>query len=273
MLNSDEARIFCLCFGVKEAGNVVSDPTGDFEGKNILFKAMTSQQAAVESGFSEKEAVRLLDSAADKLYKARNRRPKPFRDEKILTEWNAMMVSGLVKAYRVLGDDVFLKRACRAVDFISGNLISSEGRLYRRWAQGQKSGYGLAGDYAMLVKALLDLYTAVMDPKYLRQAAELADQMLLLFFDKENGGFFMTAPDQDKHLIMRVRDFTDNVIASANSVAVDNCVRLYRLKNADKFYLAAKKSFRAHAKRISANPQSAPKLLEALIRFLEVEKS
>lgn len=273
LLNNDEARIFCLCFGVKDGGNIVSDPTGEFEGKNILYRAMSPQQAAAESRLPENEVLRLLDSAAGKLYEARNRRPKPFRDEKILTEWNAMMISALVKAYRVLGDDVFLKRASRAVDFIKDNLISSEGRLFRRWGQGHKSGYGLAGDYAMLIQALLDLYIAVMDPKYLKDAADLADEMLLLFFDKQSGGFFMTAPDQDKHLIMRVRDFTDNVIASANSVAVSNCVRLFRLKNDEKFYSAAEKSFRAHAKRISANPQSAPQLLEALVDFFEVEES
>ncbi|MCF8028588.1 MAG: thioredoxin domain-containing protein [Desulfobacteraceae bacterium] len=272
ILDKDESEIFCRCYGVGENGNVRADPSGEFSGKNILYEARSIGQVARETGMDEKTVGSLVRQAAEKLRTVRNHRPRPFRDEKILVEWNALMISALVKASRILGDAAYLDRARKAVDFILTRMVSQDGRLYRRWADGQRAVFAMAGDYAMLVQALLDLYEHGLDPVYLREARQMGAVMLELFFDDKQGGFFMTAADQDKYLIMRPRDLTDNVIPAANSVAAQNCVRLFRITDEKRFYEAAQKTFQASEKRLRQNPQSAPRLLSALGRFLEIQE-
>ena len=271
ILDKDESGIFCRYYGVGENGNVKADPSGEFSGKNILYEARSIGEVARETGMEEKAVESVVRQAAEKLRTARNRRPRPFRDEKILVEWNALMISALVKASRILGDEAYLDRARKAVDFILTRMVSQDGRLYRRWADGQRAVFAMAGDYAMLVQALLDLYENGLDPVYLREARQMGAVMLDLFFDDKQGGFFMTAAEQDNHLIMRPRDLTDNVIPAANSVAAQNCIRLFRITDEQRFYEAAQKTFQASEKRFRQNPQSAPRLLSALGRFLEIQ--
>ncbi|MBS0013426.1 MAG: thioredoxin domain-containing protein [Desulfobacterales bacterium] len=271
ILDKDESEIFCRYYGVSENGNVKADPSGEFSGKNILYAAQSVEKIARKTGTDEKMVESIVQQAAEKLRTARDRRPRPFRDEKILVEWNALMISALVKASRVLGEEAYLDRARKAADFILTRMVSQDGHLYRRWADGQRAIFAMAGDYAMLVQALLDLYEHGLDPAYLRHARQMGAVMLELFFDEKQGGFFMTAAHQDKHLIMRPRDLTDNVIPAANSVAAQNCVRLFRITDEQRFYEAAQKTFQASEKRLRQHPQSAPVLLSALGRFLETQ--
>ncbi|MGM0786132.1 MAG: thioredoxin domain-containing protein [Thermodesulfobacteriota bacterium] len=263
-LDADSAGIFSYHYDVRPKGNAETDPFGEFEGKNILHETGSIEQTAGHFGRSPGEIQKILDSALGKLLEARNRRPAPHVDDKILTEWNALMISALAKAGRILGDDKYISAGRRAIDFINSELINENGALFRRWRDGHFAVPGLAGDYSFFVRSLLDMHEAVGDSKYLTQAEELGRRMLDGFYDSENGGFFMTASGHDPNLIIRAKDFTDGVQPAAASAAAMNCIDLFRLTGDRLFSDAAARSFSAAAERIKRQPQSAPHLIEAL---------
>ena len=264
VLDARAAEMMAYHYGVKAQGNAETDPFGEFAGKNILFEARSIEDTARYFGQSPEETVSALQSARERLLEARNQRPRPHLDDKILTEWNALMISALARANRVLEDPSYLAEAEKGIEFIRQHLFSEDGRLYRRWREGQRAIPAMAGDSAFLVQALLDTYDASLDPGYLKEAIDLGGQMLDQFYDPDHGGFFMTAADQDRFLLFRSRDFTDGVVPAAGSVAALNCLRLYRLTGRDRFYDAARRTFDAAAARIRKNPAMAPQLLVAL---------
>ncbi|MFP4159448.1 MAG: thioredoxin domain-containing protein, partial [Desulfobacterales bacterium] len=270
LLDEDSAAIFSYHYDVRPKGNAETDPFGEFEDKNILHETGSIQQTAGHFGRSPGEIQQILDSALSKLLEARNRRPAPHVDDKILTEWNALMISALAKAGRILGDEEYISAGRRAIDFINLELINEDGTLFRRWRDGDSAVAGLAGDYAFFVRALLDMHEAVGDGKYLAQAKDLGRRMLDGFHDPENGGFFMTASGHDPNLVIRAKDFTDGVQPSGASAAAMNCIRLFRITGDRLFSDAAARSFSAAAERIKRHPQSAPHLIEALGYFQNI---
>lgn len=268
LLDPEAAAVVADYYGVRKNGNAGADPMGEFAGKNILHVSRSIPETAERLGKST-EAVRvLLDNARQRLRVARARRPRPRVDDKILTEWNALMISALAAAFRVLGEETYLDRAVRAIDFINRNLFSETGKLYRRWRDGKAGISAMAGDYAFFVQALLDVYEAGGDPVHLKQAAGLGRQMLDRYEDSEKGGFFTTAPGADRHLLFRVKDVTDGVMPAAGSVAALDCVRLHRLTGENRFDTAAKRTFGAAISHIRQNPQRVPQLLVALVSDL-----
>jgi uncharacterized protein YyaL (SSP411 family) len=210
VLNGD-ADEFCDWFGISEAGN--------FEGKNIPNLIENENYGAG----SEK-----LEDLCKKLYDYRITRTSLHTDDKILTSWNGLMIGALAKSYEVLGDAWCLDAAKKAQAFIEKNLTSEKGRLFIRYREGQAVHDGQLDDYAFYAFGLLELYEASFDIKYLNIAVEISEKMLELFFDEDQGGFYMYAHDRDK-LISRPKEVYDGALPSGNSVAAYVISRLYHL--------------------------------------------
>jgi uncharacterized protein YyaL (SSP411 family) len=265
IIGEKAGAVFAYRYGVQEGGNATHDPHGEFVHKNILYLAHSIPETASEYHLSESETTKLLDDAKRKLFDARSHRPRPHLDDKIISGWNGLMISAFAKAYQVLGEASYLESAQRSATFLRKNLYDSKTReLSRRWRDGGHDVQGIADDYAFVVQGLLDLYEADFDPQWLDWATELTEEQNKRFYDVGKGGFFMTAVDQDKHLLMRVKEDSDNVEPSASSVAVLNLLRLAQYIDHKDFLEAAEKTLKAFGTMLKETPRALPQLLVAL---------
>ncbi|MCC6860645.1 MAG: thioredoxin domain-containing protein [Bryobacterales bacterium] len=251
VLGREAAARFGELYGVEENGNVRDDPHGEFRGRNILY-------AAREPG-----EVEPAGEWRSKLLEARSRRPRPHLDDKILTAWNALMISALARAGAVLDEARYSEAAERAADFILTRMYDrGTGVLLRRYRQGDAAIQGFLDDYAFLIEALLDLYQTGFDLARLETALELAHSMLALFEDKTHGGFYSTA-EGDSSLILRVKEEYDGAEPSGNSAAVLDLLRLAGITGRQDFAHSAERAFAALSVRVAEAPTAAPQLLAA----------
>nr|WP_319488831.1 thioredoxin domain-containing protein [uncultured Caproiciproducens sp.] len=182
---------------------------GNFEGANIL-NLITNKDYEL----LDERMERLLP----KVYEYRLTRTKLHKDDKILTSWNALMITAFADAYRILEDSRYLATAEKAMRFIKNNLTDGKGGLFVRYRDEEAAGTGGLDDYAFTVWALLNLYDATCNADYLQRASELNQIMLNRFYDGENGGFYLSASDAES-LIYRPKETYDGAIPSGNSVA------------------------------------------------------
>lgn len=221
VLGERDAAAFCSRYGVTDRGN--------FEGKSIPNLIGQPDPAADPEGM---EAIR------EKLYRYRKSRTKLHRDDKVLTAWNGLMTGALAKAGLVFDAPDYLAAAERAVSFLEDHLTTGEGRLLARWREGQGGIDGKLEDYAFYAWGLLELYGATFHTKYLKRAAELADELLERFFDREQGGFYPYASDAEQ-LLTRKKETFDGAMPSGNAVAALVLSRLSRLTGEEKWRKAA----------------------------------
>ena len=237
-------------FGFERNGNVHNDPHGEFTGKNILYIA--------QSG----EPVPSATLAA--LLETRAQRPRPHRDDKILTAWNGLMISAFAHAAQILNEATYLDAARRAAGFFKERMWNGE-TLLRRYREGEAAIPAFLDDYAFLAQAFLDLYQADFDADHLVAATSLTERMLALFEDREAGAFFSTA-EGDSELVLRMKDDYDGAEPAGNSVAVLNLLRLARLSgNRSDFTASAKGALQALSSRMTTQPVGVPQLLVALM--------
>ncbi len=234
-LTAEEARVFCLHYGVEEEGNAPdgSDPQGEFTGKNILIERQPVAETAGLAGVDAATAGTLLKSARSKLFVLRDARPRPHRDDKILTAWNGLMISAFARAYQVLGDPAILQAARRAADFIRQEMYSAEtGTLRRSFREGPAAVDGFADDYAFLIQGLLDLYEAGFEIRDLLWAQALQKKQDELFLDPAAGGYFGATDDgknlsaEEPALPLRIKEDHDGAEPSASSISALNLGRL-----------------------------------------------
>ncbi|HEY3937459.1 MAG TPA: thioredoxin domain-containing protein [Bryobacteraceae bacterium] len=253
-LLADDAALFYKHFGVKPDGNVEADPQGEFAGRNILFQA--------------EPVIPELKSGLGVLLKARSRRPRPHADNKILTSWNALFISALVKGYRVLGEVKFLEAAQRAAAFLLARMYDPHsGQLLRRYSEGEAAVPAFVDDYAFFAQALLDLFEAAPDGSLLETAIQLSNLGLGRFEDEQDGGFFSTEKDAGD-LLLRLKEDYDGAEPSGNSVATDVLLRLASLTGEVSYRGRADRSLRSFAPKIKVQPTIAPQMLAALGRRL-----
>ena len=258
ILGSENARRFSKAFGTQKDGNVDHDPQGEFSGRNILF-------AATEDAWGES-----LQEPRQKLFEAREKRPRPHLDNKILTAWNALAISAFVKGYAVLREPRFLTVAQRAADFLFAKMRDPQsGNLLRRFCDGEAAISGFLDDYAFFAQALLDLFESTGNPEYLKGALSLARDGFSKFVDSENGGFFSTAASAND-LLLRLKDDYDGAEPSGNSVAIDVLLRLAHITGDAAFSKQAEAGLRWFSPKLQAQPTASPQALCALYRWLSV---
>ena len=254
ILGEDDARIFNFFFDVSDEGN--------FEGKNILQVTYTREAAARALRIDVGDLDEVLERGRKKLFGHRETRIKPFRDEKILTAWNGLMLSAFAKAGAVLGSDDYLRVARRNADFLLENL-KQNGRLLRTWKDGRAKLNGYIEDYANLADGLIELYQASGDLRYLSEAKRLADLMITEFWDEESGGFFFTSGDHEE-LIVRNKDFYDNATPSGNSAGADVLLRLAKFYGDEKYERFGTTVLRLAAAQLARYPQGFGRALSAM---------
>ncbi len=237
VLGIKEALVFNCCYGIKPNGNAIQDPHGEFVGQNILYAACSIKEAALQLSLDEDEVFDLLAGAKAKLLSLRNERQRPFLDDKVLVDWNGLMISSLAFAGCALNKPEYTRAAQKAADFILDKMMP-EGVLLHRWRNGQAGIAATLEDYAFFAYALLELYKAVVNDKYLNAAEALTVEMRRLFEDVQ-GGFFMT-PSSGEQLILRPKEAYDGAIPSGNAVALHNLLQLYALTGKQDYHLLAK---------------------------------
>ncbi|MFZ5631389.1 MAG: thioredoxin domain-containing protein [Bacillota bacterium] len=236
VLGDDEGRHFCEVYDITKEGN--------FEGHSI--PNLIASGGAVEGD-------ERLKASRRKLFSYREKRVHPYKDDKILTAWNGLMVAALARNSAATGEKKHLEAAGRAVDFIWNQLRTAGGRLLARYRDGDAAFPGYLDDYSFLQWGLLELYAVTLKPEYLRRALLLLDQMKELFWDRENGGFFFYGRDAEQ-LIARPKEVYDGALPSGNSVAALNILRLARITGREDSFDLADRQFRAFAGVVSAYP-------------------
>jgi uncharacterized protein len=240
----DDAVIFSAYYNITADGNWE-------HGNSILLRNETDETIAEAFTITVEELKNKIDAAKAKLMQLRNTRIKPGLDDKILSSWNALMIIGYTKAYRVFGEEVFLAAAITNANFLlqhaicqhgltsSSDHVAAEGEMTRNYKNGKSTINALLDDYAFTIAAFIELYQATFDEKWLAEADKLTVYTLEHFFDNESKMFFYTH-NQYSNLIVRKMELSDNVIPSSNSEMAKNLFLLGHFLNKDEYVSKAK---------------------------------
>lgn len=256
-LGSD-GEIFCMHYGVTEGGN--------FEGRNIIHVSVPADMLAKKLPRPTGEIERIIAEGRKKLLQIRKKRVKPGRDEKILTNWNGLMVSAFAKGYRITGNNAYLEAADNAVRFIENTLADGD-TLKHTFKDGEAKIDGYLDDYAFYINGLLDLFEADSKPEYLHRAIAYTDYMVKHFWDASNGDFFFTS-DRHEKLIVRTKSVYDLSVPSGNSIATLVLLRLYHYTQKQDYYEKAEKILGTSASMAAENPFAFGQLLNAIFMYI-----
>jgi uncharacterized protein YyaL (SSP411 family) len=236
-------------------------PEGNFEGKNILHRTIDVADAAAVFHAAEPEMERRIAEIKRRLFEARERRIKPGRDEKMLAAWNGLMIGALAEGFVALGEPRLLQAAERAADFVMTRLWDGHA-LRRSYKDGVARFNGYLEDYAAMANALLDVYEASLDTKYITQARALMDVVLERFLDRKNGGFFFTSEDHER-LITRPKPLFDGSTPSGNSEAVLALLRLHTYTGEAAYLDTAEDTIKLFGGLMLQQPMGFAHMLEA----------
>ena len=259
LLGTDTGTRFCYVYDVTTDGN--------FEGKNILNLPKTVAQCASLNGWDQLELEQELAQARGQLLKVRDRRVRPGKDDKILVSWNGLMIDSMARAAGILRSreksQRYLQAAMRAADFILKELRRPDGRLLHCWRHGQAKLDAYLDDYACFTNALVTLYEASFEERWIDAATELADVMMARFRDFHQGGFYFTADDHEE-LIARNKDVHDSSVPSGNSMAAIALLRLGKLCGRSDYLTAAEETLHMAAGLMDKAPAATGQMLVAL---------
>jgi uncharacterized protein YyaL (SSP411 family) len=259
-LGKELADVFNYVYGVT--------PEGNWEGHNILHRVRSDEQDARLLGMPEADLRRRLAEARRKLYEVRSRRVWPGRDEKVLTSWNALMIAAFAQAAQALDEASYAADAARSADFLLTRMRTPDGRLLRTTGAGsQPKLNGYLEDYSFLIDALVSLYEATFEPRWVESALALTAVMLDQFWDPAEGGFFFTGRDHEA-LVTRPKDPQDNAVPSGNSMAVTALLRLHQLTGRAELLEKAETTMRLFRGLLAQHPMAAGQWLTALDFYL-----
>jgi uncharacterized protein YyaL (SSP411 family) len=252
VLPPEDADLAIKLFDIKPKGNYFEPPKGN-NGKNILHFSKPLDQFALESNLSIDELIGKLGKITNMLFRVREKRVHPLKDDKILVDWNGLMIAALARAGQVFGEQKYLEVASKAADFILKEMKTQDGKLYHRYIKGEKAFLGFLDDYSFFVFGLIELYEASFDDKYLSVSVELTKKMVGEFWDEQNGGFFFSAKDTNGD-VPRIKQTYDGAAPSGNSVALLNLLRLAQLTGETLFEDYAKKILYVSAGEVKSQP-------------------
>jgi uncharacterized protein len=228
ILEGEEADLIISMFNIEKTGNFKEEATAKSTGTNILHLKRPLTEIAVKMKTSVEGLNKRIETARLKLFTYRNKRIHPHKDDKILTDWNGLMIAALAKGAQVCNEPRYADAAGRAIDFILKTMRRQDGRLLHRYRDGQAAVLANVDDYAFLIWGLLEIYEATFDTKYLKTALDLNKELIKYFWDEQRGGFYFTADDAEE-LIVRQKEIYDGAVPSGNSVAMLNLLRLSRI--------------------------------------------
>ena len=264
ILGADVGKIICYHYGIRDEGNALSDPHGEFVGKNILYMAHPANETAGMFGKSSSEIEKVLNEAREKLFYLRDRRPRPHLDDKVITSWNGLMISAFALGYQVLNDPRYLKAAERAATFITNEMYNPTQKvLLHRYRDNVAGIEAYLDDYAFLIHGLIDLYEASLDIRWLIYAIDLTNKQIELFWDGEGSGFYETS-GKDESLLLRMKDDYDGAEPTGNSIAALNLLRLAQMTDNNEWHQKGTETIATFAERLKKYPMIMPQMLVAL---------
>jgi uncharacterized protein YyaL (SSP411 family) len=259
VLGAERAKTFAFCYDVTDDGN--------FEGQNILNLPKSIAECAKSLGRDEAELRKELGEARKELFEVRKQRVHPGLDDKILTSWNGLMIGAMAGAGAALGVGEYVRTAAKSADFILTKLRRPDGRLLHSYRHGQAKFDGYLDDYASLADALVTLYEADGDARWIEEAVATADRMIKHFADAEAGGFYYTADDHEE-LIARNKDVYDNATPSGTGLAATALVRLGKLCGRQDYLAVAERTFQTIGELLGRAPTAVSQSLLALDMYV-----
>jgi hypothetical protein len=263
VLKDVDSRRWETILRLSPEGNFMDEATRQKTGANIIHLTAPFKNWAQKTGVPEAEVEAEWTRIRDQLYQAREQRVHPLKDDKILTDWNGLMIAALALGARILNRPDYEAAARKAADFILLKMQDEKGDLYHRFRDGELAVEAHAGDYAFLIHGLLSLYQTSFDLALAEQAQALQKKMIANFWDEENGGFFST-PAGSVELPVRPKELYDGAIPSANSVALFNLLLLSRLTGDPRWEDRAQAQMRAFAGTVKSQPSAFTYFLCAL---------
>ncbi len=256
-LDSEMADLFCAFYDVTANGN--------FEGQNILHQSQSLEAFAAAEGRDPVECKQQLDHARVKLFGVRKRRIAPGLDDKILADWNGLMIDTLARAGASLGIPRYVEAAQRASVMIDTKMRDAEGRLMHSWREGMAEGMAFVDDYAALLGAWITLYECTFEEIWIDRAVELAEALLGRYEDQHHGGFFFTANDHEQ-LIVRRKELFDQATPNGNALAAEGLLRLADLLDRDDFRQSARRAIESASETICQAPLAQGQSVLAVMR-------
>ncbi len=263
VLGDEIAKKWETILRLSTEGNFTDEATRQKTGANILHLTAPMEKWAAKLNLSEDQFGKDWANIRERLFRVREKRIHPLKDDKILTDWNGLMIAALALGARILNRSEYESAARKAADFVLSKMRDENGRLYHRFRDGELAVKANAGDYAFLIHGLLSLYQTTYDLVYAEEAKMLQEKMIARFWDEENGGFFST-PNGSVELPVRPKELYDGAIPSANSVALLNLVFLSRLTGDPQWENRIQAHIRAFAGTLKSQPQAFTYFLCAL---------
>jgi len=263
LLEKEDLELFTEAYNVTKEGNYREEATQKITGKNILHLTKRLELLANEFNISPEKFQEKIETIRLRLFKEREKRIHPHKDDKILTDWNGLMIAALAYGGYVFNKPKYVEAAKKGVEFILSNLRDAEGRLLHRFRDDNAELKGYLDDYAFFIWGLLNLYEATLDIKYLELAIDMTKDQLNFYWDKEIGAFYFTAEDAEK-LITRRKEIYDGAIPSGNSVAMLNLLRLGQLTGEEEYETKADILGRVFAENIRNNALGFSFILSAV---------
>jgi len=262
ILAKDDANFIKKIFNTVADGNYKEEATAKVTGHNILYLKKNENELAKEMAQQPEDLEARLTKCRKLLFDKRKMRIHPLKDDKILTDWNGLMIAAISLAGRVFKNQAYLNAAAKAARFVGKNLKTKEGLLLKRYRQGEAKLPAHIEDYAFYQWGLLELYEATFDIDYLKEAIDLHEVMSKHFWDTKNGGFFFT-DDINQDLISRTKELYDGAIPSGNSVAAMNLLRLGHITGNVRFLEMAEEMEQGFSSQLMQGPVSYTQYLLA----------
>jgi uncharacterized protein YyaL (SSP411 family) len=253
VLTEEELDLVIQIFNIKETGNFSEEATGKSTNKNIIHTR----------DIPEKEVQKKLKIIRAKLFKEREKRIHPHRDDKILTDWNGLMIAALAKASIAFKEEKYLHTAKNTVNFVLSELRDSDKNLLHRFKGSISEISGFLTDYTFFIWGLIELYEATFDLTWIKLAVELHQIQIENFWDENIGGFYFTA-DKSEKLLTRQKEIYDGAIPSGNSIALLNLLRLSYLTGDHELEEKADILNRVFSEKIKSNPLAYTQYLVAI---------
>ncbi|ODS31639.1 MAG: hypothetical protein SCARUB_03245 [Candidatus Scalindua rubra] len=263
ILKGEEADLIIKVFNVEKTGNFKEEASAKNTGANILHLKKTLTEVAFKNKTSLEGLKKRIETARQKLFTARNERIRPHRDDKVLTDWNGLMIAAMAKGAQVFDEPKYADAARRATDFILTDMRRPDGRILHRYRDGQAAILANVDDYVFLIWGLLELYETIFDVHYLQTALDMNKELVEYFWDEQEGGFYFTADDAEE-LIVRQKEIYDGAIPSGNSVAVLNLFRLARITADSDLEDKANKIMLTFSKDVKSVPSGYTQMMIAL---------
>ncbi|MFO8032199.1 MAG: thioredoxin domain-containing protein [Desulfohalobiaceae bacterium] len=267
-LSPAEAELALRAFAVQEKGNFLDEATQEYTGQNILHRlSISDSELAAAFSLNPEDLSQKMQGIRQKLLTARQQRVRPQLDDKVLTDWNGLMLAALASAGRILQDESYTQAANQTADFLLTHMLDSQGRLLHRYKDGQAGIPAFLDDYAFLIWGLLELYQSTAVDSRLQQASRLSRVVQEHFQDQQQGGHYLNAEDSE-YILYRPKEIFDGAIPSGNSAMLCNLLRLDSLRQAQEFQNQVTDVIQAFSGLVQKHPTGFTHFLSGLDMYL-----